>query len=311
MTMMAYPLTLTSMFRRGIDLFPRKEIVSRSPGGEHRPPQLRQFGERTARLADALQELGIARGDRVGTFAWNNHRHLEAYFAVPCIGAVLHTLNIRLFPDQLVYIINHAEDQVLLIDADLLPVIEAIADRPDQRAPLRGDGRRAAARDHPPPVSSYEELLAGRAPLAAWPDDLDENAPSAMCYTSATTGNPKGVTYTHRSQFLHAMSVGLVDNLGLSGRDMCCLSCRCSMPMPGACRMPPSGSAPRWCCPARARSQGRAGPDPGRAGHPGRRGAHDLDRLRAAAGAARTRREQRARDDLRRLGRAARADREV
>src|SRR5689334_11983454 len=115
MTMMAYPLTLASMFKHGVDLYPDKEIVTRQASGEIVRHTYRQFAERTARLAAALQRLGVGRGERVGTFAWNHHRHLEAYFAVPCSGAVLHTLNIRLFPDQLTYIINHAEDRVLLI----------------------------------------------------------------------------------------------------------------------------------------------------------------------------------------------------
>ncbi|HVA90852.1 MAG TPA: long-chain fatty acid--CoA ligase, partial [Chloroflexota bacterium] len=135
-------------------------------------------------------------------------------------GAVLHTLNLRLFPDQLVYIINHAEDRVLLIDEDLAPIIEAIADRlPTVRQyVVMADG------PLPPttlaPVWSYEELLAEADPHFAWPEDLDENAPSAMCYTSATTGNPKGVTYTHRSQYLHSMCVGLADSLALCERDV-------------------------------------------------------------------------------------------
>jgi fatty-acyl-CoA synthase len=220
MTMMAYPLTITSMFRRGIDLFPRKHIVTRRPSGELVRHTYSQFGERTARLAGSLRGLGVARGDRVGTFAWNNHRHLEAYFAVPCSGAVLHTLNIRLFPDQLVYIINHAEDRVLLIDADLVPVVEAIADRLTsvRHYVIMADG--PLPQTTLSPVSSYEELLAQADPDFAWPEDLDETSPAAMCYTSATTGNPKGVIYTHRSVYLHSLNVGLADSLALSERDV-------------------------------------------------------------------------------------------
>lgn len=219
MTMMAFPLTLTSMFRRGIDLFPRKEIVSRRASGELARHTYAEFGERTAHLAVALARLGVERGDRVGTLAWNHHRHLEAYFAVPCGGAVLHTLNFRLFPDQLIYIINHAEDRVLLIDADLVPIVEAIADRLTsvRQYVVMADGPLPATTLSP--VWSYEELLAEAGPDFAWPEDLDENAPSAMCYTSATTGNPKGVVYTHRSQYLHSMAIGLADTLGLCERD--------------------------------------------------------------------------------------------
>ncbi|HVC83037.1 MAG TPA: long-chain fatty acid--CoA ligase [Chloroflexota bacterium] len=218
--MMAFPLTLTSMFRRGIDLFPRKEIVSRRASGEVVRHSYRQFGERTARLAGALARLGVARGERVGTMAWNHHRHLEAYFAVPCSGAVLHTLNLRLFPDQLVYIINHAEDRVLLIDEDLVPIVEAIADRlvSVRQYVIMADGALPATTLSP--VWSYEELLTEADPHFDWPEDIEETAPAAMCYTSATTGNPKGVTYTHRSQYLHSMAIGLADSLGLCEPDV-------------------------------------------------------------------------------------------
>jgi fatty-acyl-CoA synthase len=155
----------------------------------------------------------------VSTFAWNQRRHLEAYFAVPGIRAVLHTLNIRLFPDQLAYMINHAADRVMLIDADLVPAIEAIAERLStvRHYVIMCDGPLPATTLSP--VSSYETLLAAESPSFDWPEIADENAPAATCYTSATTGNPKGVVYTHRSQYLHAVAIGLADTLAVSERD--------------------------------------------------------------------------------------------
>src|SRR5581483_1342450 len=199
-------------------LFGRKEIVSRTAGGDCVRHTFFQFGARTNQLAGALRKLGVRQGDRVATFAWNHHRHLEAYFAVPGMGAVLHTVNIRLFPDQLAYIINHAGDRVLLIDADLLPLIENVADR-------LSTVKHFVVLSHSVPDSklpgllAYEDLLAEQPPEFDWPE-LDENMPSATCYTSATTGNPKGVVYTHRSQYLHSIDVGLADGLGLSERDV-------------------------------------------------------------------------------------------
>src|SRR5690348_1227021 len=187
--MMDVPLTTLSMFRHGLDLFARKEVVSRTATGETVRHTFAQIGERVHRLASALHRLGIRQGDRVGTFAWNHHRHLEAYYAVPNMGAVLHTVNIRLFPEQLVYIVNHAHDCVLLIDPDLLPLIEAVASK-------LTTVKHFVVLSHSVPESSlpnllsYEQLLAGAAPEFPWPD-LDEQTPCATCYTSATTGNPK------------------------------------------------------------------------------------------------------------------------
>ncbi len=216
--MMDVPLTTQSMFQHGLDLFGKKEIVSRTPTGDVIRHSFGQAGERIHRLASALRKLGVRQGDRVATFAWNHHRHLEAYFAVPNMGAVIHTVNIRLFPDQLAYIINHAEDRVLLIDADLLPLIEAVASR-------LTSVKHFVVLSHQVPESklpnllAYEQLLADAKPEFSWPE-LNENLPAATCYTSATTGNPKGVVYTHRSTYLHAMAAGLADVLALSERDV-------------------------------------------------------------------------------------------
>ena len=215
--MMDVPLTTQSMLRHGLSMFGRKEIVTRMPDGGTMRHTFAQFGERVNRLAGALQRLGVAQGDRVATFAWNNHRHLEAYWAVSSMGAVLHTVNIRLFPEQLVYIINHAEDQVLLIDSDLLPLIEGVADK-------LHTVKHFVVLSHEthdtklPHALAYEPLLADAAPEFPWPE-LDESQAAATCYTSATTGNPKGVVYTHRSTYLHATAAGLADGLGLRERD--------------------------------------------------------------------------------------------
>lgn len=217
--MMNTPLLINHLFDYSMQVSPNKEIVTRTTSGSFRYTYA-DFGRRTRQLSSALAQLGVQRGERVGTFAWNDHRHLEAYFAIPCMGAVLHTINIRLFPDQIAYIINHAEDRVLLIDPSLLPVLESIRDRLTsvQAYVVLGD-----AADVPEttlsPVYAYEELLRGAKPDFAYPTDLDENAPMGMCYTSATTGNPKGVVYTHRGIYLHSMALGLANTFGLSEAD--------------------------------------------------------------------------------------------
>ena len=218
MTTMRYALTLPAMLERAEGVFPRKEIVSRTPSGIFRYTY-RDYGRRVRKLSAALQRLGVRKGDRVGTLAWNHHRHLEAYFAVPSIGAVLHTLNLRLPPGHLTHIINHAADKIILVDADLLPLLEAVAPQLGtvERVIVMDDGV-----DLPstalPHVASYETLIAAAEPLGQWPD-LDEWDPAGMCFSSATTGMPKGVTYTHRALWLHSMAWGLADTVALSEKD--------------------------------------------------------------------------------------------
>ena len=217
--MMNTPLLLTQMIERAERYFPDKEVVSRTDGGIRRITYGR-IGERTRRLSSAIKKLGIQKGDRVGTLAWNHHRHLETYFAVPCSGAVLHTINFRLSPEHIVYIINHAEDRLLFIDADILPLIEAVK---DQLPKVEGFIVMTDQPDLPPtsltPVYHYEQLLAEGNPEGMFAEDLDEHDPAGMCYTSATTGNPKGVIYSHRGILLHSMGLGLADSAGLCERD--------------------------------------------------------------------------------------------
>jgi fatty-acyl-CoA synthase len=217
--MMNFPLTLTTMLRRGTKLFPKKEIVSRTQSGIFRYT-LADYGQRTRQLSSALQTLGLQRGDRVGTFAWNNHRHMEAYFAVPCMGAILHTINIRLSAEHIIYIINHAEDKVLLIDEDLVPLIENVKDQLKcvQHFVIMTDKPELPATTLEP-VYSYESFIQKGDPEFVYPEDLDENTPMGMCYTSATTGNPKGVVYSHRAVVLHSMSEAMADTLAVSEND--------------------------------------------------------------------------------------------
>jgi len=204
-TMPDFPLTLQHFLWRSTTLFPRKEIVTRRETGRHRYTYA-DFGRRVAQLANALKDLGVDSGDRVGTLAWNNYRHLELYFAVPCAGAVLHTLNPRLFPEHLAYVINDAEDTVIFVDTSLLPALQRVA------ANLKTVKHFVVMADGPSPdgelkpMASYEELIAGRPTVFPWPD-LDEADAAAMCYTSGTTGKPKGVVYSHRSAVLHSFGI--------------------------------------------------------------------------------------------------------
>jgi fatty-acyl-CoA synthase len=218
-TMMDFPLTLRHIFEHGRALYADSEVVTSEAGGA-RHVEFMTLANRAEQLAAALRRLGVEPGDRVATFAWNNQEHQEAYFAIPCMGAVMHTLNIRLSVDQLRYIIGHAEDSVIIADASLASVLgPVLADGGDEVKTVRhlivfGDGDRSALPAH----LDYSELLAAERPGYPWPE-IDEHAAAAMCYTSGTTGLPKGVVYSHRSTFLHSLGVASGEALALSQYD--------------------------------------------------------------------------------------------
>ncbi len=216
--MMDYQLTLQHFLDRASKMFPKKEIATKVGPTMHRYTYA-DWAKRVNRLACALQRLGVERGDRVGTLAWNTYRHLELYFAIPCSGAVLHTLNLRLPPDQLVYVVNHAEDKVIFVDASLVPLLDRIKDqlKTVKHFVVMSDG--AMPQTSLSPVSNYEGLLAAEPEEYPWPQ-LNENEAAAMCYTSGTTGNPKGALYSHRALFLHSFGEAMASSLGLREDDV-------------------------------------------------------------------------------------------
>jgi fatty-acyl-CoA synthase len=209
-----YPLTLSSIFRRGETLFRRREIVTRLPDKSLHRYTFGEFADRARRLAGALRGLGIRPGDRVATLGWNHFQHLEAYFAIPLAGGVLHTLNLRLHPDELAYIVNHAGDRALIVDESLLPLWNQV--KPLVTIPTVI----VAAASNPPPegLLEYESLLARSSPAVDL-EDPDERAAAAMCYTTGTTGKPKGVLYSHRSLVLHTFALALNQCMGVSEHD--------------------------------------------------------------------------------------------
>ncbi len=215
--MMDYPLTLTHILERSAKLFPGKQIASRMPDGMH-SYSYAEFHARVHKLAHVLERLGVKPGDRVGSLCWNSFRHLELYFAVPCFGAILHTLNLRLPHDQLTYIIQHAEDKVIFVDASLAPLLEPIRDQIScvKHFVILPDETRATSLA---PASGYEDQIgAATNEPYTWPQ-LEETAACATCYTSGTTGNPKAVLYTHRAMFLHTFSLAQADVFAISEAD--------------------------------------------------------------------------------------------
>jgi fatty-acyl-CoA synthase len=220
-TMQDFPLTIGSILRFGVEVFGDSEVVTLADGGQRRRRSYAETATRAARLANGLRSIGIDGDQRVATFMWNNAEHLETYLAVPSMGAVLHTLNIRLFPEQVIYIANHADDQVIVVDCSLVPVLAKVL--PEMASVhtvlVTGDGDYSALDTPGKQILSYESLLADAKSAFDWPEAVDERSAAAMCYTSGTTGNPKGVVYSHRSCWLHSMSVCTANNNGLGADD--------------------------------------------------------------------------------------------
>ena len=221
MTMQRTPLLMSRLLDRGARLSPDEEIVTKTASGVHRQTYA-QTRARACQLVNALRRRGIGVGDRIATFMWNGRRHLEAYQALPSMGAVLHTLNIRLSPRELEYIVNHAADRVILVDADLLPLLERLRGLiPSVELVIVGDESEGGWKSELENAVDWDDLIASEPIECRWPE-LDENAPMGLCYTSGTTGNPKGVMYTHRSTYLHSMAQAMTDAMGLSATDAVC-----------------------------------------------------------------------------------------
>jgi 3-(methylthio)propionyl---CoA ligase len=220
-SMMQQPLLISSLLTHAERHHGEQEVVSRRVEGDVHRTTFRELAARSRRMANALAERGIRMGDRVATLAWNGYRHMELYYAVSGSGAVLHTLNPRLHPDQVVWIADHAEDQVLFFDLSFLPVIEAIAGRVKtiKAFVAMTDRAHMPTAAGVPNLLCYEELVESQSDRFDWPV-FDENTASSLCYTSGTTGNPKGVLYSHRSTVLHTYGSALPDALNISARDV-------------------------------------------------------------------------------------------
>jgi acyl-CoA synthetase (AMP-forming)/AMP-acid ligase II len=218
-TMQSFPLTITAILRHAAGVHGARRVTT-ATGGSYRDCSYAELGQQAAQLANGLRRIGVTGDQRVATFMWNNAEHLATYLAVPAMGAVLHTLNIRLFPEQIVYVANEAEDQVVLVDlsvakllapvlADLDTVHTVIAVGEGDTAPLDESGKT---------VLRYAEMVGDHSTEFDWPD-IDENSAAAMCYTSGTTGNPKGVVYSHRSTYLHTMAACTGNGIGIGSSD--------------------------------------------------------------------------------------------
>ncbi|MEU6851702.1 long-chain fatty acid--CoA ligase [Actinacidiphila alni] len=220
-TMQDVPLTVTRILIHGTQVHGKSQVTTWTGEGEPQRRSFREVGLRAVRLANGLRDgLGVAEGDRVATLMWNNAEHLEAYLAIPSMGAILHTLNLRLPADQLTFIVQHAADRVILVNGSLLPLLAPLLPGLDsvEHLVVVGPGDRSVLEGVRPAVHDYEELLDGRPTTYAWPE-LDERTAAAMCYTSGTTGDPKGVVYSHRSVYLHSLQVNTAESMGLTSHD--------------------------------------------------------------------------------------------
>jgi acyl-CoA synthetase (AMP-forming)/AMP-acid ligase II len=219
MTMQKTPLLMHRLMDRGAMLQPEVEVQTATATGVRSQTML-ETRNRAHQLAHALKEAGVEIGDRVATFMWNGARHLEAYHAIACMGAVIHTLNIRLSPVDLDYIINHAEDKVIIVDADVLPLLEKLADKMPtvKKIIVAAEPGFENWSTSLPDAVDYEEFIKDKPKKYDWPE-IDENSAMGLCYTSGTTGKPKGVMYTHRANYLHTISIAMTDVMGLSATD--------------------------------------------------------------------------------------------
>ena len=218
-TMQDGQLTIARLLQHGSTVHAASEVITWT-GESARRETFADVGRNAARLANALRGLGVTGDQRVGTFMWNNAEHLTAYAAIPAMGAVLHTLNIRLFPQQLTFVVNHAEDHVIIVDGTLIPLLaKQLPEMSTVRHVIVANGDKAALEaPEGVEVHSYPELLAAQPDTFDWPE-IDERSAAAMCYTSGTTGDPKGVAYSHRSLWLHSMQVCMSDSMSLSQAD--------------------------------------------------------------------------------------------
>ncbi len=220
-TMQDVPLTVTRILVHGARIHGESQITTWTGEGEPHRRSFREAGARANQLAHALRDdLGVTGDERVATLMWNNAEHVEAYYAIPSMGAVLHTLNLRLPAEQLVFIVQHAADRVVIVNGSLLPLLAPLLPHLStlEHVVVSGPGDRSLLDGASVRVHEYEELLAGKPTEYAWPE-LDERQAAAMCYTSGTTGDPKGVVYSHRSIYLHSMQVNMAQSMGLTDQD--------------------------------------------------------------------------------------------